>query len=154
MQIQVTDEQLAQRILAAIARCGDCESLSNPNLIFRPTLENCDSRARTARYRVRTYPWMSNPMGVLHGGMTAAILDTFMGILCRGMYGDGVTTPTVTLTVNYARPIPLDADLIVRARVTHTGGASCHAAGEIRLADSPDAVLATATGVYCVARQR
>ncbi|MGN0985237.1 MAG: PaaI family thioesterase [Candidatus Enterenecus sp.] len=153
MQIQTTDEQLAERIRTAIARRGDCENLSNPNLIFRPTLESCDSRERTATYRVHTFPWMSNPMGVLHGGMTAAILDTFMGILCRAVYGTEVITPTISMTVNYARPIPLDADLIVCARVTHTGGTSSHTAGELRLADAPDDVLATATGVYYIARQ-
>ena len=152
MHIHITDEQLAANISSCLSLRGSCSDLASPNLVFHPTLEHCDGADHSALYRVHTYPWMSNPANVLHGGMTATLLDTFMWVLCFGLYG--VMTPTISITVNYALPVPLDQDIIVRARVTHTGGTSAHVTGEIWLPDDPDTLLATATGVFYTAGRR
>lgn len=47
-------------------------------------------------FACRTDPSMSNPLGIVHGGITAALLDTCMGVTCSAQCGRAAT-PTVTL---------------------------------------------------------
>ena len=90
---------------------------------------------------------MSNIWGVVHGGVTATLVDTCMGITCGVQCG--VITPTVSMTVNYARPVPLDARIEVRTRTVCCGSTSGQIYAEVYLADRPEQLLATASGAYC-----
>ena len=56
------------------------------------------------------------------------------------------------MTVNYARPVPLDADVLVRTRTVRVGYTSAQLSAEVVLAESPEEVLVTATGVYAIKR--
>ncbi len=94
---------------------------------------------------------MSNPLGIVHGGITAALLDTCMGVTCSAQCGRAAT-PTVTLTVNYVRPVPLDAQLRVRTRTVRIGRSTGQLSAEVSPAGRPDEVFATATGVYAIRR--
>lgn len=114
-----------------------------------PVVEELDGPAMRGVFRFHTQPEMKNPMGVLHGGMTATILDSSMGALCLGLTGG--FTPTISMTVNYSRPIPLNADILVRAQAAGLGRTTAHITASIVLADAPDRVCATATGVYYTA---
>lgn len=96
-------------------------------------------------------PSMSNPLGIVHGGITAALVDTCMGVTCAAQCGRAAT-PTVTLTVNYARPVPLDADVRVRTRTVRLGGSSCQLLAEVFQAGTPEELLVTASGVYAIRR--
>ena len=149
MRIDLTTEEMtavAEKFLNA--RCEGIDP-SQPNLRFCPSLEACDGSTRTIIYRFHTYGWMSNPMGVTHGGMISAILDASMGVLCTVFYG--VMTPTITMTTNYCRPVPLDADILVRAKVSYTGGTNCQVSAEMYLPGEEDNPLATTCGVYYTA---
>lgn len=43
--------------------------------LFQFELLSCDNETGKYRFRCRTQPWMRNPAGTLHGGMSAAIAD-------------------------------------------------------------------------------
>ncbi len=149
MSREFTTEQLTQAIRDLVtARCVgvDPEGL---NVRFCPTLVECDGPGRTALLSIRTYRWMSNPIGMTHGGMVTAILDSSMGILCAAQYG--VITPTITMTTNYLRPVPLDRELHIRVRCTYPGGGSAQLNAEMYLAGDLTSPLATASGVYYTA---
>ena len=94
---------------------------------------------------------MSNPLGIVHGGVTASLVDTCMGVTCSAQCGSA-PTPTITMTVNYARPVPLDADVLVRTHTTRVGASTGQMSAEVFLAGRPEEPLATATGVYAVRR--
>lgn len=94
---------------------------------------------------------MSNPLGIVHGGVTASLADTCMGVTCTAQSG-GFPTPTITMTVNYARPVPLEADILVRTRTIRIGSTSGQLSAEVFPAGKPEEVLVTATGVYAVRR--
>lgn len=149
MRIEITTEEMraiAETFLAA--RCEDADP-TVPNLRFCPTLECCNGPTRSITYRFRTYGWMANPMGVTHGGMTAAILDASMGVLCTVLYG--AMTPTITMTINYCRPVPLDTEVLVRVHASYPGGTNCQLTAEMYLPGEPNDPLATACGVYYTA---
>lgn len=110
-----------------------------------------DGPAGSLLFACHTDQSMSNPMGIVHGGITAALVDTCMGVTCAAQSG-GMPTPTITMTVNYARPVPLDAELRVRTRTVRVGTASGQMWAEVSLAERPDEPLVTASGVYAIRR--
>lgn len=102
-------------------------------------------------FACRTDASMANPLGIVHGGVTASLVDTCMGVTCAAQCGEA-PTPTVTMTVNYARPVPLDAELRARVRTVRIGSSSAQMSAEVSLAERPEELLATASGVYAVRR--
>ena len=111
------------------------------------TLLDCDGPTGSLALGYHTEPWMANVWGVVHGGVVATLVDTCMGITCGIQCG--VITPTVSMTVNYARPVPLDADIVVRTRTVRIGATSGQLSAEVYPAGHPDKLLATASGAYC-----
>lgn len=107
--------------------------------------------AGTLLFACHTDASMSNPLGIVHGGVTASLVDTCMGVTCTAQSG-GAPTPTVTMTVNYARPVPLDADVLVRTHTVRVGNTSGQMQAEVFLAENPEEILVTATGVYAIRR--
>ena len=56
------------------------------------------------------------------------------------------------MTVNYARPVPLDADIRVRVRTVRIGASSAQMSAEVFLPERPEEPLVTASGVYAIRR--
>jgi acyl-coenzyme A thioesterase PaaI-like protein len=67
--------------------------------------------------------------GIVHGGLVAAALDEACGLLATWY-----RFPTVTarIFVRYRRPVPINADLLLRAEIEDTRGRRIHVAGELR----------------------
>lgn len=67
--------------------------------------------------------------GIAHGGLVAAALDEACGLLATWF-----RFPTVTarIFVRYRRPVPINRDLHVVARVTEERGRRIRIAGELR----------------------
>ena len=116
-----------------------------------PTLVDEDGPDGSLLFACHTDPSMSNPLGIVHGGITASLLDTCMGVTCSAQCGRAAT-PTVTMTVNYVRPVPRDAELRVRTRTVRIGRTTGQLSAEVFPAGRPDEVFATATGVYAIRR--
>ena len=116
-------------------------------------LTRCDYEKRTLVLRVDTKRWMENPNGVIHGGVSAAMLDMTMGTLTRYFTGGGMT-PTISMTVNYLHPVPVNAAVYIQAEVTMLGFTLCHAEGRLWAEDRPEQLLCTATGVYYADQNR
>jgi uncharacterized protein (TIGR00369 family) len=47
---------------------------------------------------------LKQPHGVLHGGVTATLIDTTMGFAVRTRLPNGEPTATIDLTIHYLRP--------------------------------------------------
>jgi uncharacterized protein (TIGR00369 family) len=76
------------------------------NLPFSKLLgmELVDIRPNEAIVRVEMRDDLRQPSGVLHGGVTATIIDTAMALAVRTHLEDHEFTTTVNLTVHYLRP--------------------------------------------------
>ena len=105
-----------------------------------------DGPAGSLLFACRTEQSMSNPMGIVHGGVTAALVDSCMGITCGIQCG--LITPTISMTINYARPVPLDASIVVRTRTVRCGATAGHIEAEVYPAGQPETLLVTASGAY------
>ncbi|HEY8530818.1 MAG TPA: PaaI family thioesterase, partial [Limnochorda sp.] len=93
--------------------------------------------------RIPLLPVFLNPMGILHGGVTAVCLDSAMGWSIAERTGRQVVT--VQLNVNYVKP-GRGRYLVVRARPTHTGRFTAVAEG--RVEDEKGDLIALGTGTF------
>jgi acyl-coenzyme A thioesterase PaaI-like protein len=82
---------------------------------------------------------------ILHGGVSAAILDETIGRAITCLYGDMVWGVTVDLNVRYRKPVPYGVDLTVVARITADRGRIFEGEGTLFLPDGRVAVQARGT---------
>jgi len=111
--------------------------------------ESCDFEKRRLVLSMQGVHWMANPGDMLHGGVSASVLDMCMGLLCRYCSG-GYMTPTIDLTVSFLKPAPYDRKLFIEAEVTRRGLNICHAVGRMWAEGAEGVNLATATASYYV----
>jgi uncharacterized protein (TIGR00369 family) len=73
-------------------------------------------------------------VGILHGGMTATLLDSVMGMSAASVAPAGHYVVTVQLNMNFIRPAWEGEHLVATGEVTHSGRQTAVAHGEIRTA--------------------
>jgi len=79
--------------------------------------------------------------GLLHGGITATLLDEAMSNVA---YRTGNTCLTAVSTIRIRQPIPVDASLVVYARVTRQRSRLIETDGKVCLKDGTVVAEATA----------
>lgn len=139
---RLAEEYLAERVRVQGEAGG-------PDVFGTARVIDCDGLTGSVLFSYETRPWMANVLGIVHGGIIATLLDSCMGLTCA-VHIRGIT-PTVTMTVNYLRPLPLSGAVHVRTRLNHLGRTTAQAMAEIFFPDRPDDPLVTATGVYSTA---
>lgn len=63
---------------------------------------------------------LRQPSGVLHGGVTATLIDTAMAFAVRTRLEPDAATATIDLTIHYLRPL-LEGSAICTARIVRAG---------------------------------
>ncbi len=98
--------------------------------------------------RCRTFEWMRNANGTLHGGMCATVVDQAMGFIAHCVkQGDG-TAPTIEMQVSYHRPLIPGEDVLVRVKVVSVTRRLMRLSSEAFQASNPEKVCLTATATY------
>lgn len=82
--------------------------------------------------------------GVAHGGWVAAVMDELLGQLATEYAGKLVTA---TLSISFAKPVPVGEPLIGRSRITSQAGRKVRAKGDILL-PAGEVVLASAEALF------
>ena len=90
-------------------------------------------------------PQFLNSAGVLHGGVTATLADTVVGIATARHY-KGRPIATVELKINYFRPIPPKGVVYARARLVRTG--MTLSVGQVEIRDAKKNLAAVAIATY------
>ncbi len=83
--------------------------------------------------------------GFIHGGIIATVLDEVMSKVSRL---SDVRTVTAELNVQYLKPVPVDADLLVTGFQVRREGRQLYHEGEIR--DAAGKLLARGSGRFVV----
>jgi uncharacterized protein (TIGR00369 family) len=85
-----------------------------------------------------------NPIGVVHGGVAAALLDTAMGCAVQSKLPRGRAYTTLDVQVRYLRPLTKDTGRVLCTGVAvHAGGTI--ATAEARIVDEAGKLYATGT---------
>jgi uncharacterized protein (TIGR00369 family) len=73
-----------------------------------------------------------NPIGTVHGGLAATLLDSAMGCAVHTTLPAGVGYTTLELKVNFTRPITRDTGRILcKGTIVHRGGRVATAEGRV-----------------------
>lgn len=79
-----------------------------------------------------TRPDFANPMGTVHGGIAATMLDSVMGCAVHTTLAAGVGYTTLELKVNYIRTARTDGRLLsAEGTVIHVGRRTATAEGKV-----------------------
>ncbi len=86
----------------------------------------------TATLSIPTRPSFANPLGVLHGGAAATLLDSVMGCSVHTTLEAGIGYGTLELKVNYIRTVPIDGRRLTgTGTVIHVGRQVATAEGKV-----------------------
>jgi acyl-CoA thioesterase len=85
-------------------------------------------------------------LGIVHGGVTAAMLDTALGFAAGTTAPEAHHVVTVQLSLNYIRPAWRGEKLIATGEVRHAGKMTAVARGELRTSEG--ALVASGTGTF------
>jgi uncharacterized protein (TIGR00369 family) len=92
-----------------------------------------------------------NPLGVVHGGMAATLLDSALGCCVNSCLDGGDFYTTLELKVNYLRPITLDTGRVrAIATVVHIGRTTALVEGKVL--DDKDKIYAYASSTCLIRR--
>ena len=89
--------------------------------------------------------WMVNPLGVIHGGISATLLDTALGCAVHSTLPAGTGYATSDLHTRYQRAMTPDTGrVIATATVVHSGRRQATAEGRLEV-EATGKLIATAT---------
>jgi uncharacterized protein (TIGR00369 family) len=89
--------------------------------------------------------WMYNPIGSVHGGIAATLLDSCMGCAVHTTLEAGVGYTTTDLQVRYIRPLTTSTGrVLAEGRVVHAGRRTATAEGRL-FVESDHSLIAHAT---------
>ena len=104
------------------------------------------------KFRIRADARHLNPLGGVHGGFAATVLDSVTGCAVHTVLDPGVGYGTVDLNVKMLKAIPLDQLLTAEGRVIHVSRNLGVSEGSIR--DAEGAVFAHATATCAILRRQ
>jgi uncharacterized protein (TIGR00369 family) len=86
-----------------------------------------------------------NPLGGVHGGFAATVLDSATGCAVHSTLEAGAFYATIDLQVKMLRPVPRDQDLVAEANTVHVSRSLATSEGSLRSSDGKLLATATAT---------
>ena len=90
-----------------------------------------------------------NPLGVVHGGIAAALFDSSLGCAVQSLLPPAFLAPTLQLQVNYIRPVKIETGTVYcSGTIIHMGKRSATAEG--RMTDAEGRLYAHATGTFII----
>ena len=110
------------------------------------TIDVCGFHAErgSVTVQLRAQSFHYNPLGVVHGGMIATLLDTAAGCSVHSTLAVGEGYTSLDLTTKFLRPVTLDTGLVTCVGNVISRGRRT-ALAEARLTDEAGRVLAHAT---------
>ena len=103
-----------------------------------------DKEKKTCEITVPINPFLNNSLDIVHGGITATILDTTMGTVANFLLPDGYGAVTNQLNIHYIAP-GIGDTLRCKAEVIHQGSKTFVISGEIYRSDGKKIAYATGT---------
>lgn len=95
-------------------------------------LEVVEAEEGRAVFALEPAEWMYNPLGSVHGGVAATVLDSCMGGAVHTTLAAGVGYTTTDLQVRYIRAMDSDTGrVLAEGKVVHSGKRTATAEGRV-----------------------
>ena len=98
-------------------RCYSSGKIPHPPMANTIPMEMLEIDEGVVRFRVRANSSHLNPLGSVHGGFAATVIDSVTGCAVHSMLEAGVPYATIDLNVKYLSEIPRDTDLWAEGKV-------------------------------------
>ena len=95
-------------------------------------------------------PFMSNSIGVVHGGLVGSVVDDVCAMALRAVDPKIVASPTVSMHIDYLRPLVLGAEYTCRGEVLRLGGRL--AVADVDVVDTEGVLCLRGSGTFAVSR--
>lgn len=106
-----------------------------------------------AVFAVEPAEYHYNPIGVVHGGLAATLLDSAMGCAIHSTLPAGAGYTTLEIKVNFVRPMTAETGRVrCEAKIIHAGGRTATAEG--RVMDEAGKLYAHGTTTCLILRER
>ena len=125
-------------------------TLAHPTMADTVPLRVIEAERGYVKFRARADGRHLNPLGGVHGGFAATVLDSVTGCAVHTMLEAGVGYGTIDLGVKMLRAVPRDRELIAEARVLHVSRSLGVSEGSLKDADGT--LLAHATCTCAITR--
>ena len=122
----------------------------HPSICHTMPMECLDVSEGRVHFSVQADKRHLNPLGGVHGGFAATILDSATGCAVHTTLNVGDSYGTVDLNVKMVRPIPLDTKLVAKGNVLNVSKTVAIAEGYIR--DDSGKIYAHATATCVIKR--
>ena len=93
-----------------------------------------------------------NPLGAVHGGFAATVMDTVTGCAVHTLLGAGDGYGTIDLNVKMMRPVPRDVELVAEGNVINLSRSLAVSEGSLK--DAEGKLYAHATATCMLMRRR
>jgi uncharacterized protein (TIGR00369 family) len=115
---------------------------------MKASLHSCDEDKQEITLSFPLFDWEVNGLGTLHGGIASTMMDLVMSMAVYA-FSRQTIPPTISMTTNYLRPIPMEGNVLIRANVTSLGKRNATAYCEA-IIPSSGKVACTAIGTYAI----
>lgn len=150
MYKDMTQEEVKQKFFECSSYRDACDDDSIMKRVA-PTYHGSNPEEGMLILKCNTGQWAANPMGILHGGITATMFDTGCGLMVRVISGVTMIT-TVSLNVNYLKPVQIGPDIYLKMKLVSEGRTICTVTGEMYSGDGK-LLVATATITYMILKK-
>jgi len=122
-------------------------ALPPPPIARLLALELVEVQAGRAVFALEPAEWMYNPIGSVHGGIAATILDSCMGCAVHTTLEAGVGYTTADLQVRYIRAMgDATGRVLAEGRVVHAGRRTATAEGRLFVESDEKLIAHASTG--------
>jgi len=125
--------------------------LAHPSMADTVPMRATGAARGSVKFTARADKRHLNPLGGVHGGFAATVLDSVTGCAVHTMLDAGVGFGTVDLNVKMLKAIPLDRELTAEGRVIHLSRSLGVSEGSIR--DAEGVLFAHATATCAIIRK-
>ena len=125
---------------------NNIEQKDSINGLMKSQIEAYSFEEQFMTFRFPLMPWQANRAGFLQGGLVAVAFDITVSALAR-FYTNTHYIPTLSLDINYLKPIHLEEELLVTARVVSMGKRVSHYSLEGRSAKT-NKLVASGSAIY------
>ncbi len=145
-----TPPQPPPRDLAALSGVEIMRRVQNGEIPAPPIANTLDFTIAAVEHGAATFEgdpaeWMYNPLGTVHGGWIATLLDSALGCAVHSALPPASTYTTATLEVKFIRAVTVDTGRVrAEAKVVHVGGKIATAEARLVTVEG-EKLLATAT---------